>query len=72
MTLVPKNKSKEAINKYDVSWGKIKDQIRTMTSYSDDYDKKHIKIKFNSDDDLPLSKTSELHNMAIAARAIFH
>ena len=31
-----------------------------MTKSSDDYDGKHVKIKFNSDDELPLNKTMEL------------
>ena len=31
-----------------------------------------MKIKFNSDDDLPLNKTIEIHNATIVARAVFH
>ena len=31
-----------------------------------------MKIKFNSDDDLPLVKTLEHHNMVITLRAVFH
>ena len=27
------------------------------------YDEKYIKIKFNSDDDFPLKKTLQLHNI---------
>ena len=34
--------------------------------------KKYIKIKFNSDDDLPLNKTLKSHNIAIVVRTIFH
>ena len=34
---------------------------------SDNYDEKHMKTKFNSDDDLPLKKTLELCNMVIVA-----
>ena len=30
-----------------------------------------MKIKFNSDDDLPLSKQLKFHNMAITIRSIF-
>ena len=30
-----------------------------------------MKIKFNSDDDLPLNKTLELHNMTIVVRVVF-
>ena len=31
-----------------------------------------MKIKFNSDDDLPLNKTLELYNMIIVLRSVFH
>ena len=34
--------------------------------------KKYMKIKFNSDDDLPLNKTLKSHNIAIIVRTIFH
>ena len=37
-----------------------------------DYDKKYMKIKFNSDDELPLNKTIEIHSMIIDVRAVFH
>ena len=37
-----------------------------------DYDKKCMKIKFNSDDELPLNKTIEIHSMIIDAGAVFH
>ena len=31
-----------------------------------------MKIQFNSDDDVPLNKTIEIHNVIIIVRAIFH
>ena len=31
-----------------------------------------MKIKFNSNDELPLSKTTEIPSMKIVARAVFH
>ena len=43
-----------------------------MTKNSDDYNKKYMKIKFNSDDELPLNKTIEIPGMIILARASFH
>ena len=30
-----------------------------------------MKIKFNSDDDLPLNKTLRLHNLTIVVRSVF-
>ena len=36
-----------------------------------EYGKDFMKIKFNSDDNLPLNKKLKLHNMTIAIRSIF-
>ena len=41
-------------------WIRIRDLIRLVTKKSNDYDKKYIKIKFDSDDELPLNKTIEI------------
>ena len=41
-----------------------------MTINSDDYDEQYIKIKVNSDDKLPLSKTVEIPTITIVARAV--
>ena len=51
---------------------KTKNQIRTIISNTNNYDEKYMKIKSNSDDDLPLNKTLELHNMIIVVRSVFH
>ena len=42
--------------RYGELWSKIKDLIRSITENSEDYDEKYMKIKFNSDDKLPLNK----------------
>ena len=44
---------------------KIEDLIRSVAKNSDDYDKKYIKVKFNSDEELPLNKTIEINSMII-------
>ena len=36
-----------------------------------DYEKNHMKIKFNSDDDLPLNKPLKFHSMTITIRSVF-
>ena len=41
--------------KYKELWSKLRDFIRSITKKSDDYDEKCMKIKFNSDDELPLN-----------------
>ena len=47
LILVPTNKSKEKIKKYEELWSKIRDLIRSITKNSDYYDEKYMKIKFN-------------------------
>ena len=57
LALVPTNESKEKAKKYEELWIKIRDLIRSITKNADDYDEKHMKVKFNSDDKLPLNTT---------------
>ena len=71
MTLVPTNDSKEIIKKYGELWSKIRDLISSITKKSNDYDERYMKIKFDSDDDLPLYKTIEINITAIVVMAIF-
>ena len=52
-------------------WSKISDLIRSITKNSNDYDEKYKKIKFNSDDELPLNKMIEIPRKTIAVRANF-
>ena len=56
LTLVPINESKEKIKRYEELWSKITDLIRSITKKSNDYDKKYMKVKFNSDDEFHLNK----------------
>ena len=51
---------------------KSENLIRPITNESDIYDEKYMNIKFNSNDDLALKKTLELHNMVIVLRSAFH
>ena len=69
--LVPTNESKEKIKKYEELWSKTRDLIRSVTKNADDYDEKYMKIKFNSDNELPLNKTIEIPGMTIVVRAFF-
>ena len=72
LTLVPSNESKEKIKKYEELRSKIKDLIRSVTKNADNYDKKYIKIKINSNGELPLNKMTEIHGMVPTAVAFFH
>ena len=44
----------------------------SITKNSDDYDGKYMKIKFDSDEELPLNKTIEIRSIIIVVRAVFH
>ena len=46
-------------------------KIKEINSDDCDYEKDYIKIKFNSDDDLPSNKPLKFHNMAITIRSAF-
>ena len=65
-------KGKKKIKKYEELWTKIWDLIRSMIKNSDDYDENYMKIKFNSDDNLPLTKTIDIQNLAIVNKAVLH
>ena len=41
------------MKKYEQLWNKIRNIIRSIANNSDNYDKKYMKIKFNSNNDLP-------------------
>ena len=71
MILVPSNESKETLKQYEELWNKIKDLIRSITSNSDDYHEKYMKIKFDLDENVPLKKTVKLHSMTIIIRSVF-
>ena len=42
-----------------------------MSSDECDYEKDYMKIKLNSDDDLPLNKALKFHNITITIRPVF-
>ena len=47
------------------------DKIKEVSNDECDYEKDHMKIKFNSDDTLPLNKPLDFHNMTITIRSVF-
>ena len=51
---------------------KVWDQLHNRKfDNSDNYDEKYMKIKFNSDDDLPVKKTKELYDIVMVVRSVF-
>ena len=49
----------------------MRDLIISISNNSRNYNEKHTKIKFNSDDDLPLNEMLELYDMVILVRSGF-
>ena len=60
-------KVKKKTKKLEKLWIKIKDLIKSITknSFDYDYDEKYIKIKFDSDDKLPLSEAVEIPTITV-------
>ena len=52
-------------------WDGIKNSIEKINNKSGEYGKDFIKIKFNSDDSLPLKKILKLHNITIIMGSVF-
>ena len=65
------DENKELLKKYNDVFNGIRDKIKEINSGECDYEKDYMKIKFNSDDDLPLNKTIKFHNMTITIRSVF-
>ena len=61
-----------SIKKYADVWDGIKNKIKAINGDKEnDYGKDYMKIKFNSDDDLPLNKLLKFHNITIIIRSVF-
>ena len=65
------DENKELLKKYNDVFNGIRDKIKEINSDECDYEKDYIKIKFNSDDNLPLNKPLKFHNMTITIRSVF-
>ena len=65
------DENKELLKKYNDVWNGIKDEIKEVSSGECDYEKYYMKIKFNSDDNLPLNKPLKFRFMTITIRSVF-
>ena len=66
------NENKEVLKKYADVWDGIKNKIKAINGGKEnDYEKDYMKIKFNSDDDLPLNKLLKFRLMTIIIRCVF-
>ena len=66
------DKNKEALKKCGKLWNKIKNEIETINGDKKfEYAKGFIKIKFDSDDNLPLNKPLKFPTMTIIIKYVF-
>ena len=66
------DENKKVFKKYADVWDGIKNKIKAKNgSEENNYEKDYIKIKFNSDDDLPLNKPLKFHLMTLIIKSVF-
>ena len=65
------DENKELQKSYKDVWNGIKNKIKEISVGKCDCEKDFMKIKFNSDDDLPLNKPLKFHAMTIIIRSVF-
>ena len=64
--------NKKVLTKSTKRWDKIKHLIETINGgKKSDYEKNFMKIKLNSDDNLPLNKMLKLHMLTVIVRSVF-
>ena len=65
------DENKELLKKYKDVFNSIRNKVKKISCNEYDYEKDYLKIKFNSDDNLPLNKQLKFHNMTITIRPVF-
>ena len=65
------SENKELLKKYHDVFNGIREKIKKISGDECDYEKDYMKIKFNSDDDLPLNKSLKFNLMTITIRSVF-
>ena len=64
------DENKEFLKTYNDISDEIRGKIKEVSSREHDYEKDYMKIKFNSDHNLPLNKPLKFHNMTIIVRSV--
>ena len=65
------DENKELLKKYNDVFNGNMNKIKKINSDDCDYEKDYMKIGFNSDDNLPLNKQLNFHNMTLTIRSVF-
>ena len=65
------DENKELLKKYNDVFNEIMNKIREIDDDWLEYAKDYMKIKFSSDDNLPLNKPLKFYNMTVTIRCVF-
>ena len=65
------DENKELLKNYNDVFNGIRNKIKEINNNECDYEKDYLKIKFNSDDDLPLNKSLKFRMITITVRHVF-
>ena len=65
------DKNKELLKKYSDVFDGIRGKIKEVDDSECNYENNYMKIKFNSDADLPLNKPLKFHLITITIRSVF-
>ena len=66
------DRNSEVLKMYSEVWNRVKDCIEKINnSELGEYDKDYMKIKLNSDDDIPLNKVLNFPTITVIIRNIF-
>ena len=65
------DRNSEVLKKYNEVFDGIKDCIKKINDSDSEYDKDFTKIKFNTDDDIPLNKQLYFFTITVIIRNIF-
>ena len=72
LIFVSTNQNKKVLEKYTKRWNEIKIQIETINGGKlIEYKEHFMKIRFESDNDLPLGKILNIPSLIIIARSVF-
>ena len=72
LNIASKDRNNEVLKKCSEVWNGIKDCIEKINnSELGEYDKVYMKIKFNSDDDIPLNNVLNFPTITVFMRNIF-
>ena len=65
------HENKELLKRYDDVFNGIMDKIKKIDDDWLEYSKDYMKIRFSSDDNLPLNKPLKFYNMTVTIRCVF-